>query len=120
VRRISRRMVNNMDKATREEMLKLASAFEEQADTLPEESIFGDANDLVAMRKSAVLCREVADRIDNKMWLENKKKHILQLLEEFSYDDNLYERYSGQLDVIDFALGLDAMIYNDMVADMGG
>ncbi|MHA1285791.1 MAG: hypothetical protein ACTSPB_00180 [Candidatus Thorarchaeota archaeon] len=109
-----------MAKATKEEMLKLANAFEEQADMLPEESIFGDVNDLEGMRKSAVKCREVAEKLDDKEWLEYERALLVKVLDEFADDDILYDRYGTQLGVIDFALGLDAMIYDDMVVDMGG
>lgn len=106
-----------MAMATREEMLRLASAFEEQANSLPTVSIFGDVNDLEGMRMAGVLCRKVALNLNDKEWLESKREFFVRLLDEFADNDLLYERYDTQLGVLDFALGLDRMMYNDMVEE---
>jgi len=107
--------VSKMAKATKKEMLKLASAFEEQASTLPEESIFGDVNDLEGMRQSAVLCRQVAMNLGDVEWLESKRAFFVRLIEANQDDEFLYDRYEEKMSIIEFALGLDTMMYNDMV-----
>ena len=103
-------------KLTKELMLKLAKRLREEADELPEYSMFGTKNDLEGMRKAADLAEWCVENFEEKI-LKQKVEDLLETLDEVADNDDMYERYSRFVSVVEFALGKDNTIYYDYLED---
>ena len=105
-----------MIEATKERMLKLADAWQEQGEKLPETSVFGDVNDLKGMLLTAEFAREVAEKLDDRVELRMWLKELEEEEEKIDRDDEiLLNRNWQKQGVLNFALGIDDMDYRDML-----
>lgn len=100
-----------MIKATMERLLKLQGAIIEQADRLPEYSMFGDKNDLEGEQIKVELIQWVIDNFENKDKLQKKRDKFESIQSKNYQDDVLYNRYDDLLFILDFTLGEDDEFY---------
>lgn len=94
-----------MIEPTMDRLLKLQVAIKEQAETLPEYSVFGTKNDLANERQKVELIAWCIENFDNKDILNAKAEELERKMDKSIDDDLLYDRFCDQLTLIDFVVG---------------